>query len=118
MREGRCCHRGNFPRTLLSGSRLSWPKFAKAKSGLVPTFQRREKKLAVSFGFCNSPRSGGTAQFRTLEGALDVIFTFANQRLGEVTTRTIFCTSGLKHAGHMWPVMAFVRPAMLLEIFK
>jgi len=31
MREGRCCDRGNFPRTRLSGSRLSWPKLAKAR---------------------------------------------------------------------------------------
>jgi len=53
MREGRCCDHGNFPRTRLSGSRLSWPKLAKARSGLVPTFQRREKKLAVSFGLYN-----------------------------------------------------------------
>ena len=45
-----------FPRTRLSGSRLSWPRLAKARSGLVPTFQRREKKLAVSFGLYNSPR--------------------------------------------------------------
>jgi len=38
MREGRWCDRGNFPRTSLSVSRLSWPKLAKARSGLVPTF--------------------------------------------------------------------------------
>ena len=56
MREGRFCDHGNFPGTRLSGSRLSWPKLAKARSGLVPTFQRREKKLAVSFGSYNSPR--------------------------------------------------------------
>jgi len=56
MREGRCCDRGNFPRTCLSGSRLSWPRLAKARSGLVSTFQRREKKLAVSFGLYNSPK--------------------------------------------------------------
>jgi len=31
MREGRCCDRGNFPRTRLSGCRLSWPKFAKVR---------------------------------------------------------------------------------------
>ena len=30
-REGRCCDRGNFARTRLSGSRLSWPKLAKAR---------------------------------------------------------------------------------------
>jgi len=56
MREGRCCDRGNFPRTRLSGSRLSWPKLAKARSGLVPTFQRREKKLAVCLG-CTTVQS-------------------------------------------------------------
>jgi len=33
MREGRCCDRESFPRTRLSGSRLSWPKLAKARSG-------------------------------------------------------------------------------------
>jgi len=60
MREGRCCDRGNFPRTRLSGSRLSWPKLAKA--WLVPTFQRREKKLVVSFGLYNSPRLLDVAQ--------------------------------------------------------
>jgi len=32
MRDGRCRHRGRFPRTRLSGSRLSWPTLAKAKS--------------------------------------------------------------------------------------
>jgi len=31
IRVGRCCDRGNFPRTRLSDSRLSWPKLAKAK---------------------------------------------------------------------------------------
>ena len=51
-----------FPRTRLSGSRLSWPRLAKARSGLVPTFQRREKKLAVSFGSYNSPRLLDVAQ--------------------------------------------------------
>ena len=49
MREGRCCDHGNFPRTRLSGSRLSWPKLAKARSGLVSTFHRWEEKLGVSF---------------------------------------------------------------------
>ena len=62
MREGRCCDRGNFPRTRLSGSRLSWPRLAKARSGLVPTFQRREKNLAVSIGLYNSPRLLDVAQ--------------------------------------------------------
>jgi len=62
MREGRYCDRGNFPRTHLSGSRLSWPKLAKARSGLVPTFPRREKKLAVSFGLYNNPRLLDVAQ--------------------------------------------------------
>ena len=55
MREGRCCDHGNFPRTRLSGSRLSWPKLAKARSGLVPTFHRWEEKLAASFELYNSP---------------------------------------------------------------
>jgi len=50
MREGRWCDRGSFPRTRLSGSRLSWPKLAKARSRLVMTFHRWEKKL---FGFFN-----------------------------------------------------------------
>jgi len=45
----------NFLRIRLSGSWLSWPKLAKARSGLMPTFQRREKKLAVSTGLYNSP---------------------------------------------------------------
>ena len=62
MREGRCRDRGNFPRTRLSSSRLSWSMLAKARSGLVPTFQRREKKLAVSFGLYNSPRLLDAAQ--------------------------------------------------------
>jgi len=37
-------------------------KLAKVRSGLVPTFQRREKKLAVSFGLYNSPRLLDDAQ--------------------------------------------------------
>jgi len=62
MREGRYCDLGNFPRTRLSGSRLSWPKLAKARMGLVPTFHRREKKLAVSFGLYNRPMLLDVAQ--------------------------------------------------------
>jgi len=62
VREGRCCNRGNFPWTRLSGSRLSWPKLAKARSGLVPTFHRLEKKLTVSFGLYNRPRLLDVAQ--------------------------------------------------------
>jgi len=62
MREGRCCDSGNFPRTRLSARLLSWSKLAKARSGLVPTFQRREKNLAVSFGLYNSPRLLDVAQ--------------------------------------------------------
>ena len=73
MSEGRCCDRGNFPRTRLSGSRLSWPKLAKAKYGLVPTFQRREKKLAVSFGLYNSPRLLDVAQESSLLPSGDVV---------------------------------------------
>jgi len=73
MREGRCCDRENFPRTRLSGSRLSWPRLVKARSGLVPTFQRREKKLAVSFGLYNSPRLWDVAQESRLSPSADVV---------------------------------------------
>ena len=38
---------GRVLRTRLSGSRLSWPKLAKPRSGLVPEFHRWEKKLTV-----------------------------------------------------------------------
>ena len=62
MREGRCCDLGNLPRTRLSGSGLSWPKLVKTRSGLVPTFHRWEKKLAVSFGLYNSLRLLDVAQ--------------------------------------------------------
>jgi len=34
MREGWCCDRWKFPRRLLTGSRLSWPTLAKARSAL------------------------------------------------------------------------------------
>ena len=66
MREGRCCDFGNFPRTRLSGSWLSWPKLVKARSGLVPTFHRWDKNLAVSLGYTTVqgcwmlPRSPGS----------------------------------------------------------
>jgi len=73
VREDRCCDHGNFPRTRLSGSRLSWPRLAKARSGLVPTFQRREKKLAVSFGLYNSPRLLDVAQESRLSPSGDVV---------------------------------------------
>ena len=73
MREGRCCDRRNFPRTRLSGSRLSWPKLAKARGGLVPMFQRREKKLPVSFGLYNSPRLLDVAQESRLSPSWDVV---------------------------------------------
>ena len=73
MREGRCCDRGNFPRTRLSGSRLSWRRLAKARSGLVPTFQRREKKLEVSFGLYNSPRWLDVAQESRLSPSGDIV---------------------------------------------
>jgi len=66
MRKGRCCGRRNFPRTCLSGSWLSWPRLAKARSGLVQTFQRRERKLAVSFGLYNSQRLLDVAQESSL----------------------------------------------------
>ena len=54
--KGRCCDLGKFPRTRLSGSRLSWRKLAKARSGLIPKFYRWEKKLSVSVGLYNRPR--------------------------------------------------------------
>jgi len=73
MREGRCCDRGNFPRTRLSRSRLSSPKLAKARSGLVPTFHRWEKKLAVSFGLYNSSRLLDVAQESRLSPSRDVL---------------------------------------------
>jgi len=73
MREGRCCDRGNFPRTRLSGSRLSWPKLAKVRPRLAPTFQRREKKLAVSFGLYNSPRLLDVVQVSKLSSSGDVV---------------------------------------------
>jgi len=73
MREGQCSDRRKFPRTRLSGSRLSWPKLAKARSGLVPTFQRREKKLAVSFGLYNSPTLLDVAQESRLSPSGDVL---------------------------------------------
>jgi len=62
MREGRCCDCGNVPRTRLSGSWVSWPRLAKARSRLVPTFHRWEKKLTVFFGLYNSPRLLDVAQ--------------------------------------------------------
>ena len=31
MMAGRCCDRGNFPKTRLSGRRVSWSKLAKAR---------------------------------------------------------------------------------------
>jgi len=40
IKEGRFCDRGIFPRTRLSGSRMSWPRLAKAMPGLLPTFHR------------------------------------------------------------------------------
>jgi len=63
----------NFPKTRLSGSQLSWPRLAKARSGLVPTFQRWEKKLAVSFGLYNSPRLLDVAQESGLSPSGDVV---------------------------------------------
>jgi len=71
--EGRCCDHGNFPRTRLSASRLSWPKLAKARFGLMPTFQRREKKLAVSCGLYNSPRLLDVAQESRLSPSGEVV---------------------------------------------
>jgi len=66
MREGRCCDRRSFPRTRLSGSQLSWPKFAKARSGLVPTFHGERKNWLLHLGrtavqgCCMLPRSPGS----------------------------------------------------------
>ena len=62
MREGLCCDCGNFPKTHLSGSWLSWPRLTKAKSVLVPTFHLWGKKLAVSFGSYSSTRWFDVAQ--------------------------------------------------------
>jgi len=73
MREGRCYDRGNFLRTCLSNSRLSWPRLTKARSRLVLTFQWREKKLAVSFGLYNSPRLLDAAQESRLSLSGDVV---------------------------------------------
>ena len=73
MREGRCCDRGNFPRTFLFGSWLSWPRLVKVRSGLVLTFQRQEKKLAVSFELYHSPRLLHVAQESRLSPSGDVV---------------------------------------------
>ena len=40
--EGRCCDLGNFSRTRLFCKRLFGSTLAKARSGLVPVFQRPE----------------------------------------------------------------------------
>ena len=61
MRQGRCCDRGNFPR------------LPKARSGLEPTLQQREKKLVVSFGLYNSPRLLDVAQESRLSPSGDVV---------------------------------------------
>jgi len=71
MREGRCCDRGNFPRTRLSSRRLSWPRLA--MSGLVLTFQRQEKELAVSFGLYNSSRMLDVVQESRLPPSGDAV---------------------------------------------
>jgi len=73
MREGRCCDPGNFPRTRLSGNRVTWPKLEKARSGLVPTFHRSEGNLADSFGSINSPRLLDVAQEARLTPSGDVL---------------------------------------------
>jgi len=74
MKEGRRCNRGNFPKSRLSGSRLSWPKLAKARYGFVPMFYRREEKLAASFGSYNCPRLLAVAQESRLSTSGDVLF--------------------------------------------
>jgi len=73
MREGRYCDCRNFPRACLSGSRLFWPKLAKVRSALVPTFQRKEKKLDVSFGLYNSPRLLDAAQESRLSPSGNIV---------------------------------------------
>ena len=73
MREGRCRDRGNFPTTRLCGSRLSWPKLVKARSGLVPTFHRWEDKLAAPFRSYSSPRLLDVAQESRLSPSGDVL---------------------------------------------
>jgi len=73
MREGPCCDHGNFPRTRQSSSWLSWPKLAKARSGLMPMFQLQEKKLTVSFGLYNSVRLLDVAQDSRLSPSGDVL---------------------------------------------
>ena len=56
MSNGRSCDLGNFSRTRLQTRRLSGPMLQKARSGLVPAFQRPEWKLAVSFGLLKRAR--------------------------------------------------------------
>ena len=41
--KGRCCDLGNLSRTHLSGKLLFGPGLAKARSGLVPVLQGRNK---------------------------------------------------------------------------
>jgi len=65
MKEDWCCYRGNFPRTRLSGSWLSWLTFAKAKSGLVPMFHRWEK-LDTSFSLGQPKVVGCCPKVKTL----------------------------------------------------
>jgi len=47
IREGRCCDRGNFPRTCLFGSRLSWPKLAKASLGWCRRSIGERRKMSM-----------------------------------------------------------------------
>jgi len=60
----RSCDRGSFPRTCLSGSRLSWWTVAKARSGLVLTIRWLEEKRpfghTASQGCWRLPRSPGS----------------------------------------------------------
>ena len=42
--ECRHCDRGNYPRTHLSGSRLSWPTLVKDRSGFIPMFHPWKEK--------------------------------------------------------------------------
>jgi len=56
----------------MSDIQLSWSKLANARSGLVPTFYRLEKKLAVSFGLSYNPRFLDVAQESRLSPQGDV----------------------------------------------
>jgi len=50
MRERRCCDHWNLPRARLSDGWLSWPKFAKVSSGLVPHSICERRNWLLSLG--------------------------------------------------------------------